>query len=493
MKKEIIILLLILKSFPSFSSTSTKSRADTIMLSIEKRTKQAIDKYDNPFYLFPYITVFDKEYLTGKEILNKHGLSDTLTTMTFSTNDEYYIIQCKTFKKDVEVLLKKGDNARIYLKGDEVQINIDNRNTEYFEFLVDELLYSKGINPTTTIKRYLNPLHYISINEALKFPNKKKQVKLEAYRQIPIQINLATKFIDSLQMNGLISEATANFNRNKFKNQYLSLNILESKITEDSSKIIIKESFNSTTPYPDIYNYKLVERFVDKFFVENAKEIQFNDSVNRDYCEVFDKLYESNMFENRYKNHLLERELDRIIHSFPKKIGKKYYDIFINSISDSLLISAVKNKHFSIFTTIDKEMEILSLDEKRLSFPNIFSQNKFTYIDFWASWCGPCRTEMPYSKKLEEEYGKKGIQFIYVSTDENLSAWKNASHQVGLTIRNSYFLINGSNSTLLKKFKITMIPRYIIMDSKGQFINQNAPRPSDPKLKYLFDEILKTK
>ncbi len=491
--KTIIIILLAFISLPSFASINEKSKADTIILSIEKQTKQAIDKYKNFFYLFPYVIVFDKQYLTGKEVINKHSLTDTLTTVTFSTEDEYYLIRCKTLKKEVEVLVKKGDKVRINLKGDEIQITIINRATPSYEFKIDELLYLKNLNPTTLIKRYLNPLHFISIQDAIKFPNKKNTVKTQAFKEIPIYVKSAIRIIDSLQTSGLISDITADFNRNKFDNLCLSLNILESHISLDSARKLIEERKNSIITYPDRYNYKLSERIADKFFVEKAKEMKFNDSVNRDYCEIYDELTKTNLFEARYKNHLLERELDRIIHSFSKSIGKKYYDLFMNTTTDTLLHKSVRNKHFSLFEVVDNQLELLSQDEKKYSFTNIASQNKLTYIDYWASWCGPCRAEMPHSKRLEEKYAGKGINFIYISTDQDLTAWKIATNQIGLSESKSYLLLEGDNSTLSKKYKISSIPRYMIMDSKGQFINQDAPRPSDPKIRQIFDDLLKKK
>lgn len=491
MKKGIKILLFIFMSYPTFSSVVIK--VDTISLSFDKQIKEAIEKYDNPFYLFPYITVFDKQYLSGKELVNKHGLTDTLTTTYFSTNYEYYIIQCRTLKKDIEVLIKKGDNVRIQLQKDGIKIIIKNRITKNCEFEIDEILNSKNINPSELIKRYFNPLHYMTTEEANKFPNNKYKIKTKAFEEIPNCVNSAIHVIDSLQTMGLISDVTADFYRNKFNNQLLSLNILESKVNLDSCKIIMKQISNETNLYPDRYPYKLAQVIVDKFFVENAPKIKFNNFTNRNYCAIYDKLDRTNFFEIRYKHHLLERELDGIIHSFSKVTGKKYYDLFINSTSDTILIETVKSKHFSIFTTIENRMELLSLDQKKYSFTNVASKNKLTYFDYWASWCGPCRIEMPHSKRLEEKYREKGVNFIYISIDQDLTAWKRSSQQIGLSNSKSYLLINGNDSAISKKYKISTIPRYMIMDSKGQFINQDAPRPSDPKIRQIFDELLKNK
>ena len=99
---------------------------------------------------------------------------------------------------------------------------------------------------------------------------------------------------------------------------------------------------------------------------------------------------------------------------------------------------------------------------------------------------------MPASKKMRLAFSKKGINFIYISIDESPSAWKKAIKQIGLGEEN-YLLPKGNESEFAKKFKIQSIPRYMIISKDGKVINDNAPRPSDPKLKEIFDELLKEK
>ncbi|UTA67905.1 TlpA disulfide reductase family protein [Emticicia sp. 21SJ11W-3] len=118
-------------------------------------------------------------------------------------------------------------------------------------------------------------------------------------------------------------------------------------------------------------------------------------------------------------------------------------------------------------------------------------KNQLTYIDFWASWCVPCRQEMPDSKKLAIDYKNKGINFIYISMDDNPVAWQKAIKQIGLSETHNYLLPKGNDSEIAKKLKIVAIPRYIIMDKEGRVINSDAPRPSDPKIREIFDVMLK--
>ncbi|HEV7349268.1 TlpA disulfide reductase family protein [Telluribacter sp.] len=116
--------------------------------------------------------------------------------------------------------------------------------------------------------------------------------------------------------------------------------------------------------------------------------------------------------------------------------------------------------------------------------------SRLTYVDFWASWCAPCRAEMPASKNLKAEYEAKGVQFVYLSVDENPAAWERAVKQLGLSEKESFLVPNPATSGLTKQFNLKEIPRYVLLDRQGNVLDANAPRPSDPKVHQVLDRAL---
>lgn len=143
-----------------------------------------------------------------------------------------------------------------------------------------------------------------------------------------------------------------------------------------------------------------------------------------------------------------------------------------NDILDSELIS---NKDLDTHTW----RELLSTDE-----------NKLIYVDFWASWCAPCRAEMPASKQLKQEYSSKGLKFVYISIDDNGSAWHKAITELGLNSSVHYLMPDGKKSAFADKFKISTIPRYMLIGRDGTIISDNAPRPTDKNIRLYFNEQL---
>jgi thiol-disulfide isomerase/thioredoxin len=115
-------------------------------------------------------------------------------------------------------------------------------------------------------------------------------------------------------------------------------------------------------------------------------------------------------------------------------------------------------------------------------------KGKTIYVDFWASWCIPCRAEMPNAAALKQKLKGKNIVFLYFGYNDKEPAWLKARTQ--LEIEGEHYLLN---EKMIKEadelFGINGIPHYAIIDKAGNIESRKAERPSDV-YKHL-QEILK--
>ncbi len=115
--------------------------------------------------------------------------------------------------------------------------------------------------------------------------------------------------------------------------------------------------------------------------------------------------------------------------------------------------------------------------------------SKYSYIDIWASWCKPCIQEIPYLKELEDKYKDK-INFISISADKEKEEWekKVKEHDLkGIQLLST----NNFEDPFLKELKVSLIPRFILIDPTGKISSISAPRPSEKqKIETLFDSVL---
>ena len=84
-------------------------------------------------------------------------------------------------------------------------------------------------------------------------------------------------------------------------------------------------------------------------------------------------------------------------------------------------------------------------------------------IDFWASWCGPCRKEIPNLKKVYAEYKDKGLQLIGVSIDNSEAAWQKAVKEEQL----DYLQLNDPKNITGKLYNFNGIPFIILISPEG--------------------------
>ncbi len=118
-------------------------------------------------------------------------------------------------------------------------------------------------------------------------------------------------------------------------------------------------------------------------------------------------------------------------------------------------------------------------------------KGKYVYIDVWATWCGPCKREIPFLKEVEGKFHNENIEFVSTSID------RAADHDKWVAMVNDMelggtqiFADNDWQSKFIQDYAINSIPRFLLIDPQGNIVNADAPRPSDPKLTAMLETQL---
>lgn len=117
-------------------------------------------------------------------------------------------------------------------------------------------------------------------------------------------------------------------------------------------------------------------------------------------------------------------------------------------------------------------------------------KGKYIYVDIWATWCGPCKREIPHLEALQEEYKDNDkILFTSVSIDKDKSAWERMvkdQNMKGLQL----FAEGEWRSSIVRDYKISGIPRFLLIDDQGKIVSANAARPSSDRIKAQLASLL---
>ncbi|MEQ2976941.1 TlpA disulfide reductase family protein [Butyricimonas faecihominis] len=166
-------------------------------------------------------------------------------------------------------------------------------------------------------------------------------------------------------------------------------------------------------------------------------------------------------------------EIDRI---FRKRVHRPDYIVAYQRVYDEnkVLFKGQPAVPFTFKDITGKEVSLSDL------------KGKYVYIDVWATWCGPCNAEIPHLKKLEEEFEGRNICFVSISCDDSQKAWERfvQAKQLG-----GIQLHMGGDKSFMEAIRCKGIPRFLLIDQDGKFLNANMSRPSDGKTLEILNTL----
>lgn len=176
------------------------------------------------------------------------------------------------------------------------------------------------------------------------------------------------------------------------------------------------------------------------------------------------------------------QKLDSLYGDFVKRQENSEHKAEIDLVYRNLILSRPNSPapDFSYYDVTDK---LVRLNELR---------GKYVYIDIWATWCIPCKAEIPFLAKLESDYRLKNITFLSLSVDTGSDKAKWISYIKNNKLGGIQVIADKDfNSDFIRKFNVASIPRFILIDPVGKIVFANAARPSDPDLRSQLDQLLK--
>jgi thiol-disulfide isomerase/thioredoxin len=378
-----------------------------------------------------------------------------------------------------------GERATIFLSpGDSLSLTLDTemfdetlafigRGADYSNYLCGLYLLNEGMdtkNPWAT--RYLKPA--------------------EEYRMVVDSMTeVRQQYLQTAASTKTLSEAFVNVQEQSFLYQRASQLYdyeLGAKHYGEVEEVEVPEDFYSFEGELPLENAALIHngvynRYVDIVISKMASalydSIPEDDRTDLDFSgfkiDCIDELLSDQDLKNKFLHEAMQRTLSQygeqdvsvILEKFTKCCSDQKCIDEITSEVDSWK-SLWKGNEAPGFAYNDIEGNTVSLSDLK---------GKVVYVDVWATWCGPCKREIPHLIELEEAMHEENVAFVSVSIDEDAEAWRTmvTEDQLGGI---QIHAVEAWESDICDNYKINGIPRFILIDQNGVIVSAKAPRPS---------------
>jgi len=227
---------------------------------------------------------------------------------------------------------------------------------------------------------------------------------------------------------------------------------------------------------------KVVEEYMSIYQNSRQAAASGDTAKARELMDKVNELYErtNKIQEDFIKNHPASYATPYFISNIQFDKDVEELDMLVNGLDpkldDSPTIAELKERIAKMKTVAVGQMAPdftqNNAEGNPVKFSDVYSKNKYTLVDFWASWCGPCRQENPNVVEVYNNYKDKGFGVFGVSLDRDKSAWLKAIDDDHLTWPHVSDLAYWDNLAA-RLYAINSIPSNLLVDQNGKIIAKN--------------------
>lgn len=226
----------------------------------------------------------------------------------------------------------------------------------------------------------------------------------------------------------------------------------------------------------DAYNDQLnqLQTQVMEHYQAMNKAIELNDSAMMDSLTQVGTSLLDNM--NSYRDEYIKQHADSFLAHYILNESKQEYELpYLKELMSNFTNKSLYTKELNDYIAQKERLEVgqpfidftLQTNEgTELILSQLIPQNKLTLVDFWASWCGPCRHENPVVKAAYEQFHDKGFDVVGVSVDQDEAAWLKALEEDQLP----WTQVRDSENTASEDYMIYYIPSNFLFDQDGTMV-----------------------
>lgn len=427
------------------------------------------------------------------------------------TQGRYVLVQhALNGLESLDYLVQGTDSVSFTYPAGRPQATVLNRAHRPYDYQVEPYLYQRLVKGRySPLAPVLYPMYFADLTK--KAPPQLASWSLAQRLQYTAQLKLGIqqrtyagasallrtedRLLDSLYQTQQLSDQPYAFYKDKVRQLRGVLEVETNRVTPAQVPQLLALGPHLVAGLSSPYRQQLLRVVADKFVTSQAPALDLKDGVNRDYRQVYSLLQASTLFAPADQEYLLARELRRIGHTFSPADFRRYFTQFAHQAQDSTLVAALRADYaLTLEASHTPTASVVLLDQQgtKRTLTELLHQHagKVVYVDFWASWCEPCREALPASRRLRETLRGQNVVVVYVSVDKTLPAWRAASGQEQLTeYAQSYVAVNYPSAAFFQQHHLTAIPRYMVFDKQGQLVHAQAPSAESTQLVELLTKL----